>query len=40
MRNDPQAQAGIQRIMDLCTEATPGTFRLVAEVPASSEQTC
>jgi hypothetical protein len=40
MRSDPQAQAGIQRIMDLCTEATPGTFRLVAEVPASSEQTC
>ncbi len=40
MRNDPQAQAGIQRVIDLCTEATPGTFRLVAEVPASSERAC
>jgi hypothetical protein len=38
MRDDPQAQAGIQRIMDLCTEATPGAFRLVAESPAHSEQ--
>jgi heme-degrading monooxygenase HmoA len=38
MRNNPQAQAGIQRVVDLCTEATPGTFRLVAESPAHSEQ--
>ena len=31
MRNNPQAQAGINKIRDLCTEATPGGFRLVAE---------
>lgn len=35
MRNDPRAQAGIQRLVDLCTEATPGTFRLAAEVPGA-----
>ncbi len=38
MRSDPRAQAGIQRLMDLCTEATPGTFRVVAEVPAGPSQ--
>jgi hypothetical protein len=36
MRNNPRAQAGVQRLIALCTEATPGTFRLVAEVPADS----
>lgn len=36
MRNDPQAKAGIQRLVGLCTEATPGTFRLVAEVPSGT----
>ena len=36
MRSDPRAQGAIQRLIDLCTEATPGTFRLVAEVPAGS----
>jgi hypothetical protein len=34
MRGDPRAQRAIQRLVDLCTEATPGTFRMVAEVPA------
>lgn len=34
MRNDPRAQAGIQRLIQLCTEATPGTFRVVAEAPS------
>lgn len=36
MRSDPRAKAGIQRLIGLCTEATPGTFRVVAEVPAGS----
>jgi len=31
MRQDPQAQAGIGCLRELCTEATPGSFRLVAE---------
>jgi hypothetical protein len=31
MRQDPQAQAGIERLRELCTEAIPGSFRLVAE---------
>jgi hypothetical protein len=31
MRQDPQAQAGISRLRELCTEAIPGSFRLVAE---------
>jgi len=33
MRANPRAQAGIARIRELCTEATPGTFRVVAESP-------
>lgn len=33
MRNDPDAQAGIHRLVELCTEASPGTFRVVAESP-------
>lgn len=38
MRSDPRAQAGIQRLRDLCTEATPGAFRVVAEVSAPPTQ--
>ena len=34
MRGDSRAQAGIRRLMSLCAEATPGTFRVVAEVSA------
>jgi hypothetical protein len=31
MRMDSRAQAGIQKIRELCTEAMPGMFRVVAE---------
>jgi hypothetical protein len=31
MRGNPQAQAGIAMLRELCTEATPGSFRMVAE---------
>jgi len=31
MRENPQAQGGINRLRELCTEAIPGSFRLVAE---------
>ena len=31
MRQNPQAQAGLSHLRELCTEATPGSFRLVAE---------
>jgi hypothetical protein len=31
MREDPAAQAGIGRIRELCLEAVPGSFRVVAE---------
>lgn len=31
MRDDPRARTGIQRLRELCTEATPGAFRVVAE---------
>jgi hypothetical protein len=31
MRDDPRAQAGIEKLRALCTEATPGAFRVVAE---------
>ena len=33
MRGDRGAQAAIGRLVDLCTEAAPGTFRKVAEAP-------
>ena len=33
MRGDPAAQAAIQRLRELCDEATPGAFRVVAEAP-------
>ena len=32
MRKDANAQEGIQKVTELCTEATPGSFRVVAEV--------
>ena len=31
MRNNPDAQEGINQIREFCTEATPGGFRVVAE---------
>ena len=31
MRGNQQAQAGIAALRELCTEATPGSFRVVAE---------
>ena len=31
MRANARAQEGIRRLMELCTEATPGSFRVVAE---------
>lgn len=33
MRESPRAQEGIRKLMELCTEATPGSFRVVAESP-------
>jgi len=32
MRQDAAAQAGIRKVGELCTEATPGSYRVVAEV--------
>ncbi len=31
MRQHPEAQAGLDRLRGLCSAATPGTFRLVAQ---------
>ncbi len=31
MRQDASAQAGIKKLGELCMEATPGSYRLVAE---------
>lgn len=31
MRNNPDAQEGIHKLRELCTEATPGGYRVVAE---------
>lgn len=31
MRDDPRAQNGIARLRALCTEATPGSYRVVAQ---------
>jgi hypothetical protein len=31
MRGDPRAQGAISRLRELCTDATPGSFRVVAE---------
>jgi heme-degrading monooxygenase HmoA len=33
MRRAPQAQAGLARLRELCVEAAPGAFRVVAESP-------
>jgi hypothetical protein len=33
MRANPEAQAGIGRLVALCEEAAPGSFRVVAEAP-------
>ena len=30
MRIDPQAQAGMARVRELCTEAAPGSYRVAA----------
>jgi hypothetical protein len=35
MRSDPRAQVGIRRLVDMCTEASPGTYRVVAEAAAA-----
>lgn len=32
MRDEPSAQAAIMKIRELCEEATPGSFRVVAEI--------
>lgn len=31
MREDAQSQAALQKLISLCTEAAPGTYRLVAQ---------
>jgi hypothetical protein len=31
MRTNGRAQAGIRRLREICIDATPGTFRLIAE---------
>lgn len=31
MRANPKAQEGIAKLRELCTEAVPGSFRVVAE---------
>jgi hypothetical protein len=33
MRQDRHAAEGIRKLIGLCTQATPGTFRVVAESP-------
>lgn len=38
MRGDAAARAAIKRLVELCTEATPGTFRVVATAPAASSR--
>jgi hypothetical protein len=39
MRNDHHAREGIKRLEGLCTEATAGSFHVVAESPWQSAQT-
>ena len=36
MRKDATAQEGIKKVGELCSEATPGSFRVVAEVEGVS----
>lgn len=38
MRADPNAGAAIARIVELCDEAQPGTFRVVAEAQGTATQ--
>lgn len=33
MRNDRRAQEGIRKLIELCTDATPGSFQVIAESP-------
>lgn len=33
MRQDHRAQEGIRKLLDLCVEASPGAYRVVAESP-------
>jgi quinol monooxygenase YgiN len=32
MRHDPQAQEAFQKIIELCAETSPGTYRVVADI--------
>lgn len=36
MRGDAQSHAALQKLISLCTEATPGAFRVVARAPGAS----
>lgn len=36
MRGDAQSSAALQTLVSLCTEATPGAFRVVAQAPGAS----
>lgn len=36
MRDDAQSHAALQKLIGLCTEATPGAFRVVARAPGAS----
>lgn len=38
MRDDPGARAAIARLVELCVEASPGTFRVVAEAGGPAAQ--
>lgn len=38
MRANERAQAAIQRVVSLCSEASPGTFTVVTEAPARSAE--
>lgn len=40
MRSDPRARAAIDRLVDLCVEASPGTFRVVAEAHGAAAPDC
>lgn len=33
MRADPTAREAIKKVTDLCEEATPGSYQVIAEVP-------
>lgn len=38
MRDDPRSRAALNELISLCTEASPGTYRLVAEVSGGSSR--